>query len=56
MNYQQYPPVLELPSTQNTPIEGRWHRWREFDGYNLKDAIISGKSLGIFNGLDQLHV
>ncbi len=44
-----YPPSVVLPSVHNTIIESLWRWLREQVGFNLKDAILRGKSEYIFH-------
>ncbi|KAJ2912173.1 hypothetical protein MD484_g8242, partial [Candolleomyces efflorescens] len=51
----QSPPVLQLKSVHNTPIEGLWHWFSETCGLNIKEMIISGYQNGIYNPSDPVH-
>jgi hypothetical protein len=51
-----YPPFMYMPSTNNTPIESFWRWLKEKIGLNLKDHILRGKELHIFNATAIYHV
>ncbi|KAF6752682.1 hypothetical protein DFP72DRAFT_1033891 [Ephemerocybe angulata] len=51
----QFPPVVQIKSVHNTPIEGLWHWFLENSGRNLKDTIVSGQTNGIFHPGDPTH-
>ncbi|EIN11852.1 hypothetical protein PUNSTDRAFT_63217 [Punctularia strigosozonata HHB-11173 SS5] len=51
----QYPPFLTLKSTDNISIESKWKWWLEFGGRNLREEMLRGTEIGIFNGGNPLH-
>lgn len=51
-----WPAAVAIPSTHNTPIEGFWRWKRQGEGHSIRDAIFVGKTAGIFNPNNQLHM
>ncbi|KAF6755227.1 hypothetical protein DFP72DRAFT_1067935 [Ephemerocybe angulata] len=51
----KYPPVVQIKSVHNTPIEGLWHCWLENMGHNLKDIIVAGYNSGIYHPGNPVH-
>jgi hypothetical protein len=52
---EKYPPILQLKSVHNTPIEGLWHWFQRAKGLNIKDLIRSGYLDGIYNPNHPIH-
>ncbi|KAF8901851.1 hypothetical protein CPB84DRAFT_1815067 [Gymnopilus junonius] len=52
---EQFPPMLQMRSVHNTPIEGLWHWFLQTFGHNIKDTIRSGFELGIYNPNNSVH-
>ncbi|KAJ2929127.1 hypothetical protein H1R20_g7964, partial [Candolleomyces eurysporus] len=52
----RFPPVFQLKSVHNTPIEGLWHWFSEMCGLNIKEMIIAGYQNGIYNLNDPIHL
>jgi predicted metalloenzyme YecM len=55
LDINQYPPVVQVKSVHNTPIEGLWHWLSETCGLNMKDTIINGQTLGIYHSESPVH-
>ncbi|KAG6905917.1 hypothetical protein DXG01_016947 [Tephrocybe rancida] len=51
-----YPPVLQLKSVNNTPIEGLWHWMSKTSGGNFKDLVKDRLQLGIYHPNSALHM
>ncbi|KAJ3508917.1 hypothetical protein NMY22_g16464 [Coprinellus aureogranulatus] len=51
----KFPPVVQMKSVHNTPIEGLWHWFSQTHGRNIKDDIISGYRTGIYNPNNPVH-
>jgi hypothetical protein len=53
---EQWPAAVQVQSKHNTPIEGFW-RWKhQGEGHSIHDAIFVGKSEGLFNPDNELHM
>jgi hypothetical protein len=52
----EWPPAVQVPSKRNTPVEGFWRWIRQGEGHNIRDAILVGKTDGLFNANNELHV
>ena len=55
VNDKKYPPILQLKSVHNTPIEGLWHWFQRAKGLNIKELIRSGYLDGIYNPNHPIH-
>ncbi|KIJ90940.1 hypothetical protein K443DRAFT_14814 [Laccaria amethystina LaAM-08-1] len=44
----QFPPMLQIRSVHNTPIEALWHWFLQTFGVNIKDVIRSGFTTGVY--------
>ncbi|KZV83070.1 hypothetical protein EXIGLDRAFT_729008 [Exidia glandulosa HHB12029] len=53
LDAERFPPFVQISSFKNTPAEGGWHWLRNFEGYNLHDAITAGRDR--FNALDDIQ-
>jgi hypothetical protein len=53
---EQWPASVQMPSKNNTPIEGFWRWKRQGEGHGIREAIFSGKAEGLFNPNNELHV
>ncbi|KAJ2935673.1 hypothetical protein H1R20_g1424, partial [Candolleomyces eurysporus] len=51
----QIPPVIQLKSVHNTPIEGLWHWLTNTCGLNIKEIIISGYETGVYSPNNPIH-
>ncbi|KAF8814344.1 hypothetical protein BYT27DRAFT_7082446, partial [Phlegmacium glaucopus] len=50
------PPMLQMRSVHNTPIEGLWHWFLQTFGVNIKDTIRGGFQAGIYNPNNVVHL
>jgi hypothetical protein len=50
-----YPPVIQIRSVHNTPIEGLWHWFLKTYGFNIKDIIVTGYRDGYYNPNNPVH-
>ncbi|KAF9490762.1 hypothetical protein BDN71DRAFT_1345120, partial [Pleurotus eryngii] len=50
------PATIQVQSKRNTPIELFWYWQRRSKGLSVKEVILQGKSNGIFNPNNELHV
>ncbi|KAF8800315.1 hypothetical protein BYT27DRAFT_7227464 [Phlegmacium glaucopus] len=48
LDTNQFPPMLQIQSVHNTPIEGLWHWFLQTFGVNIKDTIHGGFQAGIY--------
>ncbi|KAJ2935897.1 hypothetical protein H1R20_g1196, partial [Candolleomyces eurysporus] len=55
LDVTKIPPVLQLKSVHNTPIELLWHWFSDTCGLNIKEVIISGYEMGIYNPNNPIH-
>ena len=53
---EEWPAAVQVQSKHNTPIEGFWRWKRQGEGHNIRDAILVGKSEGLFNPNNEIHV
>ncbi|KAF4589018.1 hypothetical protein EYR40_010574 [Pleurotus pulmonarius] len=53
---EQWPATLQVQSKRNTPIESFWRWQRQGEGLSVKEVILKGKSNGIFDPNNELHV
>ncbi|KAG6834599.1 hypothetical protein H0H93_008683 [Arthromyces matolae] len=51
-----YPPVLQVKSTHNTPIESLWHWFQKTTGRDFRDIVCQGFQDGRYNPNNKLHV
>jgi hypothetical protein len=51
-----YPPVVQVKSVHNTPIEGCWRWFLKTQGRDFKDTVKSGLQEGIYTPGNQLHM
>lgn len=56
IDVDSYPPVLQVKSTHNTPIEGCWHWLLKTTGHDFRDVVRSGLHNGIYNPNHELHM
>ena len=52
---EEFPPMLQIKSIHNTPIEGLWHWFAQTFGQNIKDTIREGFVRGIYNPNNAIH-
>ncbi|KAJ7161858.1 hypothetical protein C8R43DRAFT_880590 [Mycena crocata] len=52
----KFPPVVALKSTNNIPIENLWKWLRQISGRALREWIEDGKTNGLFNSGDIIHI
>lgn len=56
LDTESFPPMLQLRSVHNTPIEGLWHWFSQTFGINIKETIHSGyHNDGIYNPNNVIH-
>ncbi|KAJ2935745.1 hypothetical protein H1R20_g1349, partial [Candolleomyces eurysporus] len=55
LNVDKYPPVIQIRSVHNTPIEGLWHWFLKTYGLNIKDIIVNGYRDGYYNPNNPIH-
>lgn len=53
---ESYPPVLQIKSVHNTPIEGLWHWLLKTHSHDFKDIVKGGYRDGIYNPNHVTHV
>ena len=53
---EQWPCAVQVQSKHNTPIEGFWRWKRQGEGHSIRDATFVGKSEGLFNPNNELHM
>ncbi|KAJ2935816.1 hypothetical protein H1R20_g1278, partial [Candolleomyces eurysporus] len=51
----KYPPMIQIRSVHNTPIEGLWHWFLKTYGLNIKDVIVNGYRDGFYNPNNPVH-
>jgi len=51
-----WPPAVQVESKHNTPSEGFWRWKQQGEGHSIREAIFVGKSEGLFNPNNQLHI
>lgn len=51
-----YPPILQLKSVHNIPIEGLWHWMRKTLGHSFKAFVVKGYDDRIYSPNNDLHV
>lgn len=52
----RWPASVQVSSVRNTPIEGFWRWKRQGEGHSIKDSLLVGKTVGVYNPSDPLHV
>lgn len=53
---EQWPASVQVQSKRNTPIEGFWRWKRQGEGHSIRESIHIGKTEGIFNPNNELHM
>jgi hypothetical protein len=53
---EEWPAAVQVQSKHNTPIEGFWRWKRQGEGHSIQDAIMIGKTDGLFNQNNELHM
>lgn len=51
-----WPPFVAITSTHNIPIENLWSRLIKEDGTNIRLVLEQGRTNGLFNPMNDLHV
>jgi hypothetical protein len=53
---EEFPPMLQMKTVHNTPIEGLWHWFLQTFGHNIRDIIHGGYTCGIYNPNNDIHL
>ncbi|KAG6836326.1 hypothetical protein H0H93_009076 [Arthromyces matolae] len=56
IDIEVYPPVVQVKSTHNTPIEGLWHWLLKTSGHDFREVVRSGLSDGIYQINNPAHI
>lgn len=55
LDTEKFPPMLQMKSVHNTPIEGLWHWFLQTFGLNIKDIIRQGLQDGVYHPNNAIH-
>ncbi|KAF8908221.1 hypothetical protein CPB84DRAFT_1843672 [Gymnopilus junonius] len=55
LDTEKFPPMLQMKSVHNTPIEGLWHWFLQTFGLNIKDVIRQGLQTGVYHPNNSVH-
>lgn len=53
---EEWPAAVQVQSKHNTPIEGFWRWKRQGEGHSIREAIFMGKSEGLYNPNNEIHL
>ncbi|THG94115.1 hypothetical protein EW026_g7292 [Hermanssonia centrifuga] len=56
LNPNEWPVLVALTSTHNIPIENLWSQLHKFTGFNIQAAPLEGKTNGLLNPNNGIHV
>lgn len=56
IDVDSFPPMVQVKSINNTPIEGCWHWFLKTMGLDFRDVVRAGLHNGIYNPHHKLHM